>query len=158
LYGLYDYDSTLGLQRFVYCVGDLSGKALLELGPARVCVHHARELREARHPTIREVPYVSSTREREEMMFAHRGYPQVTDEDQIARLFGEASFEVTSRVFSKAGEERCIGVGDTLRRIQQALSIRVLADGDQYLSHRPRDALLRAALLLTMLFACHVCL
>ena len=128
-------------------VGDLGRKALLELGSSGVALYHVRQFREPGDPAVRDIPNMGLADEGEDMMFTKRGHRQVTDDDQVARLLGEAPFEVASGVLQKAGEEVSVGFSDTLGGLDEALPFRVLADGDEDLAHRPRDARLVHALL-----------
>jgi hypothetical protein len=45
-------------------------------------------------------------------------------------------------VLTQPREGLRVGAGDPRRCVEQALAIRVLADGDEDLAHRPRDAVL----------------
>ena len=114
---LYDHDRAQRVQFAVHGVGDLGREALLELGPFREALHHARQLRETGHPAVRHVPHVRLAGEREEMVFAQTCHRQVADEDQVTRLFGESALEVAGGVFGEAGEESDVGLCYTLGRL-----------------------------------------
>src|ERR687886_2995832 len=112
-------------------VGDLGREAFLELGPPGVAFYHPRQFREPGDPAVRDVPHVSVTGEGEDMMFTERSHRQVTDEDEVTRLLGEAPFKVAGGVFEEAGEEVGVSLGNTSGGLDEALPFRILADGDE---------------------------
>src|ERR687886_2639121 len=95
-------------------VGNLGRKALLELGSSSVALYHVRQFREPGDPPVRDIPNMGLADEGEDMMFTKRGHRQVKGYEQVARLLGEAPFEVASGVLEEPGEEVSVGFSDTL--------------------------------------------
>jgi hypothetical protein len=67
-----DHPDAPGLQAVVQPVGDLLGEALLNLRPAGEQLHQPGELGQPQDPLAGQVGHVSTPRERQEMVLAHR--------------------------------------------------------------------------------------
>src|SRR5215211_1136349 len=70
MFGLDDEDGATGSQSLVDSVGDLGGKALLELGATGVTLHKSGQLGQAYDLPVWYVAHVGLADERHEVMFA----------------------------------------------------------------------------------------
>ena len=68
--GLYDHGDAAGLQHLVDCVGDLRGKALLNLQPLGEDLDHPRQLGNSHHPLVGNVADPHPANDRRDMVLA----------------------------------------------------------------------------------------
>src|ERR671911_756474 len=131
--GLHDEDGAAGAQPLVDGVGDLGGKAFLELGAAGVPLHKAGQLGQAYDLSVRYVAHVGLADEGHEVMLTEGMQRYVSYEHHLAMFFLEPHVKMPGGVIGKTGEEEGVGFGDAARRAFQAFPFRVFAYGYQYL-------------------------
>ena len=58
-------------------IGNLLRQPLLHLQPARACVRHARELRQAKDTCLWQITHMAPSEKRQQVMLAQRVYPDI---------------------------------------------------------------------------------
>jgi NifU-like protein involved in Fe-S cluster formation len=134
--------TTAGLQRPLDRLGDLRRHRLLRLQPARIDLDDAGELRQADHAAARVVADMDLADEGHHVVLAMRIERDVADEDHVLVAVDllEDALEHVARVLAIALVELAIGLGDALRRIEQALPRRIVARPADQRGARPSSA------------------
>ena len=140
---LEDDAHALGLRRVLDGLGDLFREAFLDLEPPREAVHDARDLRDAEHLALRDVPHRAAAVERQHVVFAQRVDLDVPQHDHVVRARVEDGVaQDAARRLAVAAREKRKRLGDALRRLQEAVAPRILAQFDQQLPHQLGNPLL----------------
>jgi len=124
-----DHAHAAGVEFAHQQVRDLLGHLLLHLRPARQRFDHARNLAQPDDLAVRQVGHVRLADERQQVVFAHRREIDVLHEHHLVVLLGERPPQRLARVLAQAGEHLGVHAGDAGRRFDEALALRVLADG-----------------------------
>jgi hypothetical protein len=120
-------------------VCDLVGEPLLHLEPAREHVDDARDLRQADDASARDVCDVHLAEERQQVMLAHRVHLDVLHDHHVAVVLLEDA--VADRVLDGHGvaaRQPAHAARDALRRAQQSVPLRILAQQLELLAHQRR--------------------
>ena len=123
-------------------IGDLARHPLLDLGAPGVHVHQPGQLRQTRNLSffVGYVPDVGQAEERRQMMLAGAVQLDVAHQDHLVVIGVEDRGEHVLRLLPQAAELLSVGPGHAGRGVPQAVTFRVLADGQQDLMHRSLDA------------------
>ena len=122
-------------------VGDLIGEPLLQLGAARKDFNSPRKFRETNNPPIsRDICHMCLPMERQQVMLARREEVDVGDRDEFVRALLERSCEVRRNILAEPPEKLRVGLRHTFWCLDDAFAIWILADGNEDLTNRTRDA------------------
>jgi hypothetical protein len=117
-------------------IGDLVGHALLNLEPAGEDVHDARDLGQTQDLPVGDVGDVGPAEEREQVVLAHRVELDVANHDHalVSLLEHRIPHGVLHRHPVAPGEpaERRL---DPLGRLHQSVSVRILPQGGEDVTH-----------------------
>src|ERR1035437_1745966 len=138
----YDYAHPVGVQTILEEVGDLLGHSLLDLQPAGVHLHHARDLGQADYAATRQITHRGGPEERQHVVLAQRVERDALDDDHLAVADIEyGAVDQPVRVNAVADREFEPHPMHTFRRAEQAFALRVLADLSQNVSDGMLDDL-----------------
>ncbi len=126
---------------------DLRGQVLLRLQAPRIDVDQPRDLGQAHHALGRHIGDVRLAGERHHVVLAVRIERDVAHQHEIVVAAGlrERAVEHLGRAFLVAAEQLLIGAHEPLRRLDQALAVRIVADIGEQGAHRLFGLLARRA-------------
>src|SRR5689334_12300026 len=135
--GLDHDDDAAGLEDGDHRVGDLTGEALLDLGPLRVDVDEPGQLGQPGDLAGlgRDVAHVGDPGERHQVVLAHGPQLDVAHEHHLVVTEVEGGREDVLRRHPQTRGDLGVRPGHPGRGVAQALALGVLPDGDQQLTY-----------------------
>jgi len=133
MYGI-DHDAnTPGFQDGLNTVGDLSRQFFLNLQSPGKRFDHACEFADADDFLVRQVADMCDADYRRHVVFAVRFESNIAQDDQfiVAFDFFECSLQELDGILAIAPEPVLVSQGDTLRRIEQAFTLRIITSPAQ---------------------------
>jgi hypothetical protein len=115
--GLYNDDGALGPEALVQGVGDLGGKALLELRTAGVTLYHPGQLRKPHNLTVGYVADVGFAYHRQEMVLTGRIERYVSNEDHLVVILLKPDGQLLGRIYVQPREEELVSPRYPRRRV-----------------------------------------
>ncbi len=130
---LNNYRYTKGIQRLLNSIQYLMRHPLLHLQAAGKDINHARKLRQACNPTVRDIRYMCLPKERKHMMLAKRVQFNILHNHHLAiALMKFGAVQNILRVHAIALCDELHRLCNALRCLQQAFPLRVFTHRRQY--------------------------
>ena len=141
--GFHDNNNAARLEYLHQRVGNLAGHPFLHLRSPRVHVDEPGELGQARDlaALVRYVTNVRVPEEWRQMMLAGREQVDITDKHHLVVTGIEDGGQNVLRMLGQPGELLRVSARNPAGRVPDALTVRVLADREQYLAYRALDPL-----------------
>src|SRR5579863_4547329 len=132
---LHDHDNAPWLEHLHQRVRDLTGHPLLHLGSSRVHIDQARKLRQSSYLPflVRDIPHMSKSEERRQMMLASREHFDVPDEHHLVVIGIEDGGEYVGGRLPQTRELLRQGTSNPARGVLDPIPRRVLTDRQKYL-------------------------
>src|SRR5947207_15450649 len=123
-----DRDATR-LNLLVDRLGDLRGQALLNLQPASIHVDQPRNLAQADHPAVRDIPDMTLAEKREQMMLAQAEQLDIPDDDHfVIRNIEERFVQDVIRIHPVTARKKTECTIDPCGSVLETVACGVLAD------------------------------